>query len=81
MDKTDLYRGLRFDRQLSTVPRRLIPVGIALVLFTLLWLVIPPVALFWLLLLGLVVLVWMASYGWRQAVAALIALLRRLEQG
>jgi hypothetical protein len=48
--------------------------------FTVLWWIIPVSALYWLLVPLIGGLAWMASYGWRQALAALQALLRRVER-
>jgi len=65
----------------SQAPRSgIIPVGIALILFHLLWRLVPNTTMYWLLLPLLAMLVWVASFGWRQALAALIALLLRLER-
>ena len=72
------YRGLRFDRRPQTVPRRLIPIGAALAVFTLLWVSVPHDGLYWLLLTLVALLAWVGSYGWRQALTALHDLLHRL---
>jgi len=79
-EKTTMYRGLRFERTARAVPRRLVLIGGVLIVFTSLWWIIPTSALYWLLLPLMGFLAWMASYGWRQALAALQDLLRRLEQ-
>ncbi len=73
------YHKLRFDRHMPVIPQPLMPLGIAGITFTLAWLVIPQSALFWLLLPVVLVLVWLSGYGWRQGLATLIRLLRRLE--
>ena len=80
MDWTEIPPDLRFERQPHSLSRRAIAIGVVLSVFTLMWILIPPSALYWLLLPLLAVLVWAASYGWRQSLAALIALLQRLEQ-
>lgn len=72
------YRNLRFTRRPLAVPRRLTPIGVTLAAFTLLWLLIPPSALYVLLSMLVGVLAWLASYGWREAVIALHDLLHRL---
>ena len=74
------FESLRFER-----PRRLnIPkwavVGAGLLLFTLLWWLVPPTAMFWLLLPALGILGWVASFGWRAALVTLHGLLDRLER-
>ena len=80
MKNSDIYQGLRFRRPRPTVPRRLYPIGAALILFTLLWAFVPHGALYWLMLALLATLVWVASFGWRQALVVLVDVLHRLEQ-
>jgi hypothetical protein len=80
MNIEEIYNGIPFDRSPRTVPRRLILIGIILVIFTLLYAFIPDGILYWLLLLPLVILIWMASHGWRQALAALHEFIHGLEQ-
>ncbi len=80
MDRTEPYVNLRFAQRPRPLLRsRLIPVAVVLTVFSVLWFLVPPSVLYWLLLLLLGVSVWIASYGWRQALRALIALLRRLD--
>ena len=71
---------LHFERQPRRVPHRAIAIGVGLTIFTLLWRLIPSGVLYWLLLPLVAGLVWAASYGWRQTLAALITLLAKLEQ-
>jgi hypothetical protein len=83
METKERFQGLQFDRQRRTNFRfqgRLIPVAAALAVVSLLWVILPHGAFFWVLLIVLAVLVWMASYGWRPALAALISWLEQLEQ-
>ena len=80
MNWTEVNPNLRFERQPRPLPHRLIAIGVGIGIFTLLWILIPSSALYWLLLPVVAGLVWIASYGWRQALAVLIALLLRLEQ-
>lgn len=58
----------------------LIAIGIVLALFTALWFWVPDDTLFWIMVGVLAVLVWVASYGWRGAVEALIELLYWLDE-
>ena len=74
----DVYRGLRFERRVSTVPGRLIALVLSLALFSVLWVLVPQSALYWLLLPLVAVLTWVASYGWRRALVALHDLLHRI---
>jgi hypothetical protein len=71
--------GFRFERRRRPLPGRLIAVGAGLLIFTLLWFLVPHGALYWLLLPLLAALVWVVTYGWRQALAALHAQLHRWE--
>lgn len=80
MTWTEANPNLRFERRRRPIPYRAIAIGVGLGIFTLLWRLIPPRTLFWLLLILVAGLVWVASYGWRQALAALITLLVRFEQ-
>ena len=80
MDRKESYTGLRFERRSETFPRRLIPIGVALACFTLLWWLVPHSTLYWLLLPLVGLLTWVASYGWRSAAVALHDLLHRLEE-
>ena len=80
MNWTEMNPNLRFERRAHPIPYRVIAIGVGLGIFTLLWTLIPSRTLYWLLLSLMAVLVWVASYGWRQALAALIRLLHRLEQ-
>ena len=80
MNHFKLYENLRFDRRIPVIPRSIIPLGITFVIFSGLWLLLPPAMLYWLLLPFMLVLVWLAGYGWRQGLADLIAFLQRLER-
>jgi hypothetical protein len=80
MSWSEINSNLRFEHRPQPLPHRAIAIGVGLGIFTLLWILIPSSALYWLLLLSLAVLLWVASYGWRQSLVVLIALLNRLEQ-
>ena len=79
MDWSGMSPELRFERRPRAVPYRLIAVGVALAVFTLLWFFVDHGSLFWLLLFLVAVLSWVASYGWRQSLVTLIRLLRYLQ--
>ena len=79
MDQTDAFRNLKFDPRSRQLPARLITVIAALVIFTILWRIVPTDLLYWLLALCFAVTVWLASYGWRQAISNLISFLQHLE--
>ena len=72
------FRNLHFASRASAMPRRLLHVGIALAVFTILWLLVPSSALYWLLLPLVAVVVWVASYGWRKALSVFHDLLHQI---
>jgi len=78
MNRSGPFASLNFDVGRHPISPRLLAVGAAFIIFTLLWLVIPHSTLYWLLLPLILALMWAASYGWRPAVAASIQLLRWL---
>lgn len=80
MNSRGTYQTFRFERQRRLIPPRLIPIGVSLALFTLLWALVPQSVLFWLLLPIVAVLTWVASYGALTAVATLHELLTRIDQ-
>ncbi len=80
MNKTGSVAGMRFERARQRIPGRVVVVAVAIAGFWLVWNRLPRDLSFWLLVIALAVLTWMASYSWRQAVAALIRFLHRLEQ-
>jgi len=72
------WRELQLDRRSSRVNWRLVSVGAATVIFTLLWIAVPHGLLYWITSLLLAVLVWLASYGWREALARIHNLVHHL---
>ena len=80
MNNPEFYRNLHFETQPRFTMRRLIPIGILLGVFTMLWLLVSHSTLYWVLLLLIGGLTWVASYGWRQALTALHNLIHELEQ-
>ena len=80
MNKSGQYRGLNFDRSIRVLSPRIISLVIAAVLFSLAWWALPPSTLYWLTLIAILVLVWTASFAWREALAYLINFLHTLER-
>lgn len=78
MNRSGPFASLNFDVSRHPISLRLLAVGAAFIIFTLLWLLVPHGGLYWLLLPLILGLTWAASYGWRPAVAALIQLLHGL---
>jgi hypothetical protein len=76
MNRTNDYRNIHFERHLGKIPRRVLsligfPVG-----FTILWMVLPATAVYWLTLLLIVGLTYVAGFGWDKALAYLIHFLQ-----
>ncbi|MDH3943342.1 MAG: hypothetical protein OEV06_04520 [Anaerolineae bacterium] len=80
MSWTNRFSGLNFEQQPRRLSPRLVAIGITILLYLLGWRLIPAAALFWFGLLGVAALGWIASFGWREAVAVLIRWLERLER-
>ena len=80
MHDPNTYHGLRFARSQGLAISKRWAIPASLLLFTLAWWLIPHVTLYWLLLAMFGILLWVASFGWRQALAALHDLLHRIEQ-
>lgn len=81
MNEHQAYEHLHFDRRIPAIPRPLIAIGGALTLFTVAWIILPKSILYLLLIVALTGLVWVASFGWQEALHRLIAWLQRLESG
>ena len=79
MTKSD-FSNLRFEQPRRTIPRRLLFLGATLALFNLLWFRVPRNTQYWILMPCLILLVWLASYGWRLALFAFHDLIHKLEQ-
>ncbi len=80
MDNSGKYRGLNFDRSTRVMSPRIISLAIAAIIFTLVWWALPPSAVYWMTLIAIRVLVWTASFAWREALSRLIRLLHSLER-
>ena len=77
MNRKNLYENLQFDKQAGKLPRRTlfliaIPIG-----FTIIWMVLPASATYWITLLLVTVLTYTAGFGWQQALDHLIRFLQR----
>ncbi len=80
MDTNESYSRLRFERPRQAIPQTLEILGGTIVVFNLLWILVPHGTLYWLLLPVFTALVWVSSYGWRSALSVLHDLLHRLEK-
>jgi hypothetical protein len=79
MNDHEFYQNLRFETQPRFNIQRLFFIGIPLGLFILLWFLVSHSTLFWVLLLFIGGLAWVASYGWRQALSVIHNLIHELE--
>jgi hypothetical protein len=78
MNKPTDYGHLNFQRQPWKIPGRVLATVGVVILLSLLWWILPPVVLYWLLLFPVVGLTWAATYGFREALKDVIKLLQRL---
>jgi hypothetical protein len=79
MDKQGMYSNLNFNHAPTRLASKIIAVIVIMAIFTFLWLIVPRVFLYWILLIPLACLSWAATYGIRSAISDLIKLLKRLE--
>jgi hypothetical protein len=73
------FEGFDFRQRRTGIPRILIIQAIALGVLLFLWWLLPPNLLVCLLVPAIATLVWVASFGWQQALARLIEFLQSLE--
>lgn len=80
MNKSAPYENLRPRTFQRRVPGRAIAVAVAALMYVLLVRLVPEAGVRWITFFVLLIAVWAASYGWRDAVRSLIRLMHRLEQ-
>ena len=78
MNDPNTFSKLRFSR--FRLPNKFFTVLIAIVIFIAIWRLANPITFFWIGLVLTALLAWVASFGWRQALFALIHFLQRLER-
>ena len=78
MDK-NTYETLEFKR-LPHIPRRVFWQAGLMIAVRLLWGIIQPQNYFWMVLIIVNILGWMASYGWRMAIQDLRKLIDRITE-
>lgn len=76
MNENERYSNIHFEWRFGRIPRRAlsligIPVG-----FTILWIALPTTTMYWLTLLLIAVLTYVAGFGWEKALAHLIHFLQ-----
>ena len=77
MNEHQKYQGLNFERVKPQLSSALVSIIAASLVFTAVWLVLPRQTSFLLTLIAVVVLTWMASFGWEDALESLIRFLER----
>ena len=77
MDDYQAHQKLNFERAKPQLSSSLVSIIAASLVFTAVWLVLPRQATFLLTLIAVVVLTWMASFGWEDALESLIRFLER----
>ena len=77
MDDQEIFQGLNFERAKPRLSSALISIIAVSLVFTAVWLVLPRQASFFLTLIVIALLTWMASFGWEDALESLIRFLER----
>ena len=77
MDQHNRYDHLHFDKRAGKLSKRTIYLIAVPVGFTILWVVFPASAVYWITLLLVTVLTYAAGFGWQQALDHLIRFLQR----
>ena len=73
------YENMEFKR-LPKIPQHVIWQAVLMIAVRLLWVIIEPENYFWLVLIIVNILGWMASYGWRMALLDLRTWVDRLTE-
>jgi len=80
MNSENPFSHLRFEApRFRLLPRWMVILAI-LIIYSILWAILPTGVIFGVSLIVITILIWISSFGWRQAVSMLIDLLSRLEQ-
>ena len=74
------YQNLNFEPRNPLLRHRVTPIILGCIVFSIAWFALPTAFLFVLLLVVIAVLLWMASYGWRDVLFELSRFLDRLQQ-
>jgi hypothetical protein len=79
MDKNQDFSHLRFDRRIRNMNPRLTAFIVSVIIYFVLWILLPPAAILTLLLFVTSILVWVASFGWQEALGKIIRFLQNLQ--
>jgi hypothetical protein len=77
MDDQEIFQGLNFERAKPQLSSSVVSIIAASLVFSAVWLIMPRQATFLLTLIAIALLTWMASFGWEEALEALIRFLER----
>ena len=77
MDEQELFQGLNFEKKKPQLSSTFVSIIATAMAFTAVWLVLPGQATFLITIVAIVILTWMASFGWEDALEALIRFLER----
>jgi len=80
MQENRPHQDLRFDRRLGSFSKRTISLIAVPAGFTIMWLFLPPGAVYWLVLLLVSALTWISSFGWEEALATFINFLQHQQR-
>lgn len=74
-----IFSNLNFEPPRNIIPLRIVWVGALIIGASIVRVIFPPNAYFWLSLLVIIPVGWVASYGWREAVRVLSVFLNRIQ--
>jgi len=77
MDDQEVFQGLNFERIKPQLSSKFVSIIATALAFTAVWLVLPRQATFLITVVAIVILTWLASFGWEDALEALIRFLER----
>lgn len=80
MAKQKTYENLEFDRRVGSLSKRTISLIVVPAIFTIMWFFLLPGTVYWLVLLLVTALTWVASFGWEKALAIFIGFLERQQR-
>jgi hypothetical protein len=80
MQENEPYQGLKFDQRVGSLSKRTISLIAVPLGFTIMWFFLPNGAIYWLVLIMVIVLTWISSFGWKKALATFIRFLERQQR-
>ena len=80
MNQKNEYMGLNFEKRKRRIPKRVLHTFIVPAIFIIIWISFSPNQLWFPLLLILIALCWISTYGWDEAYSNLIHFTQRYER-